>query len=195
MKVYLDGQEMSLPEGVEASSILNVVRGEVAKDGRIVTELRVDDVEMDDVAFLNLTGGMIARFVSRPVRDLVRESLDEALGYFPRLIRGFETIALHFERHELVTAEGKLADATEGLDWLLGVFYHCSALLAEREADDPGLAALKDSLDTAIDRVAYLHEERQYPQMALSIRRDLLPNVNEFSVHVRRLRSFVTSAQ
>jgi hypothetical protein len=195
MKVYLDGQEMSLPEDVDAPSILNVVRGQVAKDGRVVTELRVDDVEMDDEAFLNLTGGMAARFVSRQVRDLVRESLDEALGYTPRLTRGLETIALHFDRNELGTAEGKLADAAEGLDWLLRVFHHCSALLAVGEEEgDPGLATLKESLAAAINRLGFLHGERQYPEVALTIRQDLLPKVNEFSAHVRRLRSFVTSA-
>jgi hypothetical protein len=196
MKVYLDGQEFGLPDGVDAPSILNVVRGQVAKDGRVITGLRVDDVEMDDEAFLNLAGGMTARFVSQPVRDLVRESLDEALDYAPRLTNGFEEIALHFDRNELATAEGKLADAAEGLDCILRVFNHCGALLAVGdETGDPGLTKLKESLAAAIDRLGSLHEERQYLQMALAIRQDLLPKVNEFTAHVRRLRSFVTSAQ
>ena len=197
MKVYLDGQEVALPDGADAPSILSVVRGQVAKDGRVITDLRVDDVEMDDEAFLNLTGGMTARFVSQPVRDLVRESLDGALDYVPRLVNGFEEIALHFDRNELATAEGKLADAAEGLDWLLRVFHHCGALLAVSEEinDDSGLTKLKESLAAAVDRLGHLHEEKQYPQMALTILQDLLPKTNEFTAHVRRLRSFVTSAQ
>jgi hypothetical protein len=196
MKVYLDGQEVDLPDGADAPSILNVVRGEVAKGGRVITELRVDDVEMDDEAFLNLAGGMAARFVSQPVRDLVRESLDDALDYAPRLANGLEEIALHFDRDELGTAEGKLADAAEGLDWLLRTFHYCSVLLAVgEEMSDPGLSKLKESLSAAVDQLGALHEKRSYPQMALAIRRDLLPNVKEFVTHVRRLRSFVTSAQ
>jgi hypothetical protein len=175
---------------------LNVVRGQVAKDGRVITELRVDDVEMDDEAFLNLAGGMAARFVSQPVRDLVRESLDDALGYVPRLVNGLEEIALHFDRNELGTAEGKLADAAEGLDWLLRVFHYCSALLAVgEETDEPGLAKLKESLAAAVDQRGAQHAKRCDPQMAHANRQDLLPNVNEFVTHVRRLRSFVTSAQ
>jgi hypothetical protein len=196
MKVYLDGQEVGLPDGADAPSILNAVQEQVAKDGRVITELRVDDVEMDDEAFLNLAGGMAARFVSQPVRDLVRESLDDALGYVPRLVNGLEEIALHFDRNELGTAEAKLADAAEGLDWLLRIFHYCSALLAVgEEMDDPGLPKLKEALSAAVDQLGVLHEKRRYPQMALAIRRDLLPKVNEFATHVRRLRSFVTSAQ
>ncbi|MDR2175901.1 MAG: hypothetical protein LBO82_08195 [Synergistaceae bacterium] len=196
MKVYLDGQEIALPGGADAPSVLSAVRGQVAKDGRVITGLRVDDVEMDDEAFLNLTGGMAAHFVSQPVRDLVRESLDDALGYAPRLTKGLEEIALHFDRNELATAESGLADAAEGLDWLLRVFHHCSALLAVGgEADDAGLAKLKESLAAAVERLGSLHEERLYPQMALAIRQDLLPKVNELAAHVRSLRSLVTSAQ
>jgi hypothetical protein len=196
MKVYLDGQEVGLPDGVDAPSILSAVRGQVARDGRVVTELRVDNVEMDEEAFLNLTGGMAAHFISQPVRDLVRDSLDNALNYAPRLTNGLEEIALHFDRNELGTAEGKLADAAEGLDWLLHVFHHCSALLAVgEEADDAGLAKLKESLAASVDRLNSLHEEKQYPKMGHSIRQDLLPQVNELAARVRRLRSLVTSAQ
>jgi hypothetical protein len=196
MKVYLDGREAGLPDGADASSILNVVRGQAAKDGRVITELRVDDVEMDDEAFLNLAGGMAARFVSQPVRDLVRESLDGALDYAPRLTGGLEEIALHFDKNEPAAAEAKLADAAEGLDWLLRVFHHCSALLAAgEEMGGPDLAKLKESLAAAVDRLGSLHEEKRYPQMALAIRQSLLPNVNEFVAYVRKLRSFVTSTQ
>jgi hypothetical protein len=196
MKVYLDGREVVLPDGADAPSILNVVRGQVAKDGRVVTELRVDDVEMDDEAFLNLTGGMAAYFVSQPVRDLVRESLDDALNYVPRLTKGLEEIALHFDRNELATAEGGLADAADGLEWLLRVFHYCSALLAvDEETTVPGVAKLKESFAAAIGRLASLHEERQFPQMVPAIRQDLLPKVNELAVYVRQLRSFAESAQ
>jgi hypothetical protein len=151
---------------------------------------------MDDEAFLNLTGGMAAYFVSQPVRDLVRDSLDDALGYIPRLTKGLEEIAQHFDRNELATAEGRLADAAEGLDWLLRVFHYCGALLAiDEETTAPGLTKLKESFAVAIEHLADLHEKRQHLQMAPAIRQDLLPRVNELAVYVRKLRSFVTSAQ
>jgi hypothetical protein len=159
-------------------------------------KLRVDNVEMDDEAFLNLTGGMAAYFVSQPTRELVLESLDEALNYAPRLTKGFEQICLHFDANELAMGEWKLADAAEGLDWLLSAFHHCQALLGiGDEINDQGLAKLKGTLADVINRLGSQHDERQFSQMAITIRQELLPNVREFVTHVRRLRSFLTSTQ
>ena len=48
MNVYLDGQKVAgLPKDIDASNILSTIRGEVAKQGRVISEIRVDFVEMD----------------------------------------------------------------------------------------------------------------------------------------------------
>ncbi|MDR1622367.1 MAG: hypothetical protein LBS00_08340 [Synergistaceae bacterium] len=197
MKVYIDDQEYSeLLGNADAASILNVVRGETSRNGRVVTEVRLDGVVMDEEAFLNVTGGLAARFTSQPVRELIRESLGEAVAYIPRLTDGLEEIALHFEKNEIAIGEGKLADAADGLDWLLLVFQNCSALLAiDEEMNDLGLKELKTALSESINSLGTLHTERQYPQMALCIRQKLIPEIENFSVHVKRLRDLGASTQ
>lgn len=197
MKVYIDGQEYSeLLGGADAASILNVVRGDVSRKGRVVTEIRLDDVVMDEEAFLNVTGGLAARFTSQPVRELVHDSLDEAVNYIPRLTKGLEEIALHFEKNELGVGQRKLADAADGLDWLLLVFQNCSALLAiGEEMNDLGLHELKTALSESINSLGALHTERQYSQMAFCIRQKLIPEIEKFSVHVKKLRDLGASTQ
>ena len=197
MKVYVDEQECTdVLDGADAASILDEVKTRASREGRVVTEIRVDNVAMDEDAFLNVTGGVSAHFSSQPVRELVRDSLDEALSYVPRLSKGLEEIALHFEAGELAAGQGKLADAADGLDWILLVFQNCSALLAVgEEAGGPALDELKEALCSSINLLGVLHEEKKYLQMALCIRQRLIPEVTKFSVYVQKLRDLTVSVQ
>ncbi|MDR2527926.1 MAG: hypothetical protein LBD04_02765 [Synergistaceae bacterium] len=195
MNVYIDGQDYSeILKSADAASILNVVQSETSRNGRVVTEIRVDDVAMDEEAFLNLTGGLSASFSTQLVRDLVVDSLDEAIKYIPRLKKGLEEIALHFEKNETAAGQGKLADAAEGLDWLLSVFQKCTTLLAVGEEANGG-ENLKAALAADVGRLAALHGEGKFLQMALAIRQKLVPEVGEFALHVQRLRDLGSFTQ
>lgn len=197
MKIYIDGQEYSdFSEGIGAADVLAEARGRVSKDGRVITEIRVDGIIMDEEAFSNLAGGLQVHFASQPVRNLVRESLDEAMRYVPRLTQGLEEIATHFEGDELALGQGKLADAADGLDWLLTVFQNCTSLLGiEQETEDTGIEKLKEALSDSIAQLGTLYEEKKYLRMALCIRQHLLPEIGKFSLHLRRLHDLSKSTQ
>jgi len=194
MKIYVDGQECNdiIGDG-SALAILSAVRHRVFEAGRVVTEIRLDDVLMDEEAFAGVSGGLVVQFTSRLVHDLVLESLDEALKYVPRLTKGLEEIALHFEKNELAVGEGKLADGAEGLGWFLQVFQKCSALLSV--TDNDVLRELKDALTGCIGSLGAYHAEKKYLQMAFCIREKLVPEIEKMSVHVQRLRELASSTQ
>ena len=195
MKVYIDGQECTdtIGDG-SASSILNAVNRRASETGRVVTEIRLDDVVMDEEAFSSVSGGFGVHFTSCPVRDLVLESLGEALKYVPKLTRGLEEIALHFEKNETAAGEGKLIDGAEGLDWLLQVTQKCGSLLAVgdkyREAGE-----ISGPLADSISSLGTFHSEKKYLQMAFSIRQKLVPEIEKFSMHVQKLRDLASSIQ
>ena len=196
MKVYIDGQEYTeFPGEGGAMSVLSAVKRFASEDGRVVTEIRLDDVVMDEEAFSSVNGGLVAHFTSYPVRNLVLESLDEAVKYIPRLTRGLEEIALHFEKNEFAAGEGKLADGAEGLDWLLQVFQKCISLLAVDYSDNDGFCKMKDSLGDIISALGAFHEGKKYLQMAFCIRQKLVPEIEKFSMHVQRLRDLASSTQ
>ena len=195
MKVHIDGQECTDIIG-GALSILSAVKRRVAETGRVMTEIRLDDVVMDEEAFSSVSGGLSVNFTSRSVRDLVLESLDEALKYIPRLTGGLEEIALHFEKNEFAVGEGKLADGADGLDWLLQVFQKCNSLLAVNGVDNnDGLSELTEALNDDISSLGALHSEKKYLQMAFCIRQKLVPAIEKFSMHVQRLRDLASSTQ
>jgi hypothetical protein len=197
MKVCIDGQEYSgIPGEADAASVLDAVRKELSRSGRVIMEIRIDGVALDEDAFLNVTGGLQAHFTSQPVRTLVRDALDEALNYVPRLTRGLEQIAALFEGDEIAAAQGRLAEAADGLDWLLTVFQKCSSLLAvDREAETGGLDETKEALAAGINLLGTLHEEKKYFQMATCVRQRLIPEIDKLSTHIRRLHDLSSSAQ
>ena len=195
MKVYIDGQECTDIAGdAGASSILSEVRRRVSEAGRVVTEIRLDDVVMDEEAFAGVSGGLGVHFTSCPVRDLVLESLDEALKYIPRLTKGLEEIALHFEESEFADGEGKLADGAEGLDWLLQVSQRCGTLLAVG-GDYGDSGEINAALTDSISSLGTYHSEKKYLQMAFCIRQKLIPEIEKFSMHVQKLRNLASSTQ
>ena len=196
MRVYVDGQELiELSGNTDPAFILETVKGKTSQDGRAIMEIQIDGITVDADAFLNVSGGLDARFVTRPMRELVRESLAEALKYVPRLKTGLEEIALHFEKNEIPDGQKKLADAADGLDWVLAVFRDCGALLSIAKETGPGLDELKRSLADSVEAIGALHEKRQYLKMVSLIRRKLTPEIENFRMHIQNLHDFASSTQ
>ena len=196
MKVYIDGQESADLIGEEcAVSILEAVERRMSEAGRVVIEIRLDDVIMDAEAFSNVSGGLRADFTSSPVRDLVLETLDGAIHYIPRLTKGLEEIAHHFESNDLAAGEAKLADGAEGLNWLLQVFQKCSLLLAMNNADNNNFSEMSSALSGIISSLGTFHSEKKYFQMSFCIRQELVPEIEKFSMHIQKLRDVASSTQ
>ena len=187
MKVSIDGQERrEIPSTASPLEILEAVRAEAACSGLVLTEIRVDGVEMNEQAFLGLSGGMAAHFALTPVRLLVRETLVEALSYISRLRKGIEEIAGHFEEGETSSAQNTLSEAMEGLDWTLDVYERCSALTAGASAKS-GEQAFRDGLLDILNRLISLMDGKRYPQMARVLRQELLPSIDELALMLGRL--------
>ncbi|MDR3265498.1 MAG: hypothetical protein LBT15_05770 [Synergistaceae bacterium] len=197
MKIYVDDQERpDFSDAPDAAAVLAGVRAGLSGDGRVITEIRVDGVTMDEEALLNVVGNPLVHFTSQSVRTLVRDALAEALEYAPRLTRGLEEIAAFFEENEIARGQARLAEAAEGLDWLLGVFQKCGALLAVgEETEGTGLTETEEALVAGINLLGVLHEEKKYPQMSLCIRQRLAPEIDKLSLHIRRLHDLTNSTQ
>ena len=109
MKIMLDEQELTLPEGIlngGKKAILEFVQKRALAVRSVIVEIVVDGESLcDEDALLALSGGLDIRFVSQPIRDLVKESLDEADRYFRLLPDGLESVATLFEQKNDAEAE------------------------------------------------------------------------------------------
>lgn len=125
MRITLDGSEISLSEEAinsGRSAVYEEVRTKAAHDGRIISNITVDGVEMDDDAFCHTTAGQDIAFTSQSVRSLLSESIEEGSNYLPKLIAGVGAIALKFENGDDDDAKNMLANAVEGINWIFGIF-------------------------------------------------------------------------
>ena len=187
MKVSIDGQERrEIPSTASPLEILEAVRAEAVRSGLVLTGLQVDGVEMDEQAFLGLSGGMSAHFALTPVRLLVGETLTEALSYVSRLKKGIGEIADRFEEGGTSSAQNALSEAMEGLDWALDVYERCRTLTA-RPSAEPEEQAFREGLLDILNRLIGLMDEKLYPQMALVLRHELLPSIDELALMLGRL--------
>lgn len=187
MKVWIDGQERrELSPSAPPLEILEAVKAEAARSGLVLTGLRVDGQEMDEEAFLGLSGGMSAHFTLTPVRILVQESLTEAQAYVSRLKKGLEKIAVHFEEGHAAVAQGGLSEALEGLDWSLGVYERCSALTAVPVTESEE-QAFREGLLITLNRLIELIGEKKFPQAASVLRQELLPSISTLALMLDRL--------
>ncbi len=194
MKVFINDQERPEFSGLSsASEILEAVRSYISKEGRVITSMSLDGMDIDEDIFIKTSSGMSVNFTSCPVNDLVKETLEEAEAYIPRLISGFSEIASHFEGNELSKAQGKLAEALDGLDWLLTVYSRCSALLLMNPSELEQ-KALQDTLLNSINRLNDLLVDKKYLQTALCIRQQLLPGIENISMLLRKLADSVSSS-
>ena len=195
MKVWINGEERpDISRLASPNDILEAVNAEAARRGSILTGVQVDGAEMDASAFLGISGGLEGRFELTPLRSLLRETLDEARRYAPRLRNGLELIAAQLENGDAAQAQATLPQAVEGLDWLLSVYDRCRALMSAPLAFSEE-AALREGLLRAIGSLVEHAGARRYPEMVWLLRQDLLPSIETLALRIEDLSRLRTDPQ
>lgn len=187
MKIFVDGEVFALPEGAEADGkkgIYESVRLAAIKDGRVITNVIVDGAELAEPdLFLEIAGGIEARFETQAVRVLVGESLAEGTKYMPTLIAGLETIATKFEKGENKDAGDMFGQAAEGVNWLFGVFERCCGLLGvtAETLKTGNFAEDSEHIKDVLNEMTASMEAGEDLKLAFLIRDKLIPVIERFS--------------
>ena len=193
MKVWVDDQErkdLSLLASPE--EILKAVEEEAARSGRVVADIRIDGMTMDEEAFRSLgliTGkesGHTVAFTLTPLRTLLRESLDTAVEYSQKLTSGAEEIAAQFERGEAGKALPTLSQLFDGLGWLIGIYDRCRTFMPVPVRVDEE-AAMKGNILETLRLLVRLAGEENFAGMAQTLRWELLPSVKTLAQRVKDL--------
>lgn len=196
--VWIDDVSWPVAEP-EASKedLWRAVNAFLAPQGRVPHTVTVDGEPLELEAFLHVTGGQEIRIISRPVRELVCESLDQVERYLRALDKGARDIADLLEQEKASEALPLLSQFSEGTEWMLRVLGHCQALLALRddEIGDGGLEALRGRLATALQGIASSLEEGKYFELAYRMREELAPTLGHLKAYVDHLKALAENVQ
>ncbi len=189
MKVFVDDSALDLRSGAGKEEILREVLATCASRGRVLETISVDGVVLDEVSFVALEGGSRVEVSTVSLRDLIRSSLQEAVGYLPKLVRGLRTVADRLEAEEKVQALSTLSDALEGIGWFLRVLADTHTLLGARPAEGEELAHLLAALQERLEKLSQSLEGDRSFEAAFLLREEIVPALEGLAPRIEALRN------
>jgi hypothetical protein len=192
MKIYLDGEEIAFPENSPSKEdVLASVKETLGKKGMLIRSIEVDGAELDEEAFLALTGGTEARFGSRPVRDFLVETLADASEYQQRLASGLGRAADHLEADRTPEGLELVGKAAEGIGWVLQIIHNSQILLGvdDSEVGGGGLGEVKSALLAELEKASRSVEEGKPLELAYTLRSGILPRIESLGGYISALRN------
>ena len=156
--------------------------------------IEVDGEEMLPEALLQLSGDHDFIIRTKPIRTLVRESLEEAQRYLPALLKGYETIADKLEKEKTKEALELMQQAFEGTQWILGVTQNCQVLLGESFLPDTEEGkSIRDQVALILGKMENALEGQRFFEIAFLIREELLLELEKFDDNTQKLCTLATS--
>ena len=176
----------------DRNSCLAAIRKFAAGKGRVVTSLSLDGETISEEAFLASTQGKELHVTTDSIRNLVSESLQEALRYLPVLTAGLERIADSLEREKVKDAVGSFRQASDGIDWLIHVLTHCQNLLGLKDSEilDGKLDELRNALNARLNDVSASLEAGKYFELSFRLRNELIPELEKLAPYTHSLGAF-----
>ncbi len=165
--------------------------------GKVPHLMVLDGEPLEAEAFLQVAGGQELRVTSRPVRDLVRESLDQAVGYFSELRKGAANIADLLEEEKMQEALPLLSQLSEGTEWVLQVLARSQSLLAlpDQELGDGGMGQVREHLLSVLRGMTASMEGEKFFDLAFRLREELVPTLDHLRGYVEALRELAENVQ
>ncbi len=196
MKILLNNEEWipSEPSEGNRNLIWQELQDHVSSRGEIIHSLEVDGEEMLPEAFLQISEDHEFVLKTKPIRLLVRESLEESHRYLPALLKGYESIANKLEEEKTQEALELMQQAFEGTQWVLGVTQNCQVLLGESSlSDTEEVKHLQDGVSQALEKMEKALEEQRFFEIAFLLREELIPGLSAFEEYTQKLYLLATS--
>jgi len=196
MKIILNETEWFPSEGSQndPGRIWEELSSYVSSQGEVIHSVETDGEEMLPEAFLQISGDHDFIVRTKSIRLLVRESLEEAQRYLPSLLKGYESVADKLEGEKTKEALELMQQAFEGTQWILGVTQNCQVLLGE--ASLPNAEEGKENRDhvsLVLEKMEKALEEQRFFEIALLLREDLLPELDQLKDCVQKLYDLAVS--
>ncbi len=184
MKVFIDEEERIDLEDLGIKEIVSKVEEEVKKSGRVVMRVEVDGKPIDEkkLGEMDLSDAREIAFITKSVRDLVSESLNDLRIYLPKLVGGLKDIASLFRVGEFKKGLGLLPKAVEGLGWLIKVFEYTAVILGVEwsEYKEVDFDRERDELIEKMGEISTALENRDFIRLSDLLAYEIAPTVERW---------------
>ncbi|MCD6362791.1 MAG: hypothetical protein J7M13_02145 [Synergistetes bacterium] len=184
MKVFIDEEERIDLEDLGIKEIVSRVEEEVKKSGRVVMKVEVDGRPVDEkkLGEMDLSGAREISFITKSVRDLVKESLGDLRLYLPKLVGGLKDIASLFRVGEFKKGLGLLPKAVEGLGWLIKVFEYTAVILGVEwsEYKEIDFDKERDELIEKMSEISSVLEDRDFIRLSDLLAYEIAPTLERW---------------
>ncbi|MDR0615430.1 MAG: hypothetical protein LBG29_01365 [Synergistaceae bacterium] len=187
MRIRLDDVDLALGSDIldgGKEAIYGAAKRLALDNNCVITDILVDGESVaEESVFFALSGGLDIRFVSKPVKDLIPESIAEGHRYIPLLEAGLDSVATLFEQGSDQDALSRFAQCVEGIDWLMAVFGKCETLLnIQPESFQCGnYSEYIEDFNRTQREILSSMEGGKNMRVAFLIRDELIPLINRFS--------------
>lgn len=181
MEVYLDDRKLEEFNDLDRESIITKLEEEI--EDKIITKVYLGKKEFSLAEFkesgINLKGiSSDLRFMTKDTSQLIKETLNTAKDYLPKLKQGLnDTIAL-FKQGKLNEAHQKYGLCLDGLEWYTESVFNIISLTEEAEITE--IEVLLKEFNKTINNSTVAYQHGDLNNVVSIIKEKMLETVEEF---------------
>ena len=147
MKIYLNKKEVGEKfQSLALPELLKKIKDDL--ENEILKQIFINEVEVNEKylkeSLINKEDIDEIRFVTQRTEDLIKETLQEADDYLPKLKKGILKTVKHFRDDELQKANNNYQNILEGIEWYLDVVNKIISIFDDEELYDDYQKSVKN---------------------------------------------------
>lgn len=180
MIIYLNGKEITekytsfnLPDILEdiKNNLKNEVLAEIQVNNVVVNEkyLEEDLFKKDEINNLN--------FITKKTETLIKETVDEASEYLPKLKKGIDDTVLHFRNGEEKKAHDKFQLIIDGIEWYTDAVIKITSLLDDQDLYDKAKSLIEE-VNKPLSDLMIAYNKKDYVLIGDILEYEIIEKVN-----------------
>lgn len=172
MKILLDNVEsvININEYESFQVLLWDIEKTMETRGRVITSLKIDGMNLDNVPNFSLEEIRILEISSKSPLMLLEETLYELDSYLDRFLIGIEEIVYNFRSGEREQGMNNLVEGIYGLEWIFQILRKAQEIL---DVEDIKLEKIYAVSDKVFVNLTDACEEKKYELISIILEFDL----------------------
>ncbi|MGM0472352.1 MAG: hypothetical protein ACQEQI_08775 [Bacillota bacterium] len=184
MKAILNNKDLSNQkvETTDLESLVSDIRDDLTDE--IIDQIYVDGQEVtEDELINNYNAEEISevKFITKKSINLVKETLEEANDYLPRLQQGIIDVADLFLAGEIATGNDKFQLCLNGIEWYSDVLTQILSLIYQDKVEVTEIEKLEE-FNEIINRVLVEMQEDNLEEVAELLNSEVIDYIDEFII-------------